>query len=350
MTPDHGLTHDTDDSRRHTARKNAARELAGRTGMKYTAALRQLARDTQRAPLHRWLLTDELRAWFAGKGWRNAYYGDLYDWLDDLTPTYECDWCGEPGDAREIDSSIKIVIGAYDPDLSPSTIHLATYKYHAACKPSTITFAHQIDIPAVPQRLELPANANPDIAAEFEFEARPILVSDFPEEPPLAALLITAQVIEDQGEGAVPWLNELHLNLSAQGLGHPDFEIDEPDGWSLRIATDYPSTRASEWIAIRTPHGTQGNPHHLLLAAMDLPPEWVAAARDAGHVTVILGPCTVHWGDPQISVGQLRDDLWEQVLEREECRCAQVTPDDVFDLVESHAFITSTLQLADHDN
>lgn len=346
MTTDH--TPSRDQNSRHTARKNAARELAARTGMKYTAALRHLAGDTQRQPVHRWILTEELRAWFAGNGWRNAYYGNLYDWVDGLKPSYDCDWCGEPGDAREIASSIKIVITAYDPDLSPITGHLATYKYHAACKPSTITFAHQIDIPALPQRVELPASASPDIAGEFELNARPILTSVFAEETPQAVLLVTAHVIDDQGEGAAPWLNELHLTLSAQGLGDPD--LDGPNGWSVRIATDYPSTRSPEWIAIRTPHSTPVNPHHLLLAAMDLPPNWVATARSTGQVTVILGPCSAHWSDPQISIGPLVDDLADQALEAEGCYCARVTPDDIDDLVESHAFITSTLRLADHDN
>lgn len=62
-------------SGRHTARKQAARELAGRTGMKYTEALRHGA---QRTP--RW----------------------------GLDPVYECDWCAEHGDAREVDSSIRL--------------------------------------------------------------------------------------------------------------------------------------------------------------------------------------------------------------------------------------------------
>lgn len=348
MTTDH--IQSRDQNGRHTARKNAARELAGRTGMKYTAALRHLARDTQRQPVHRWILTDELRAWFAGNGWRNAYYGDLYDWVDGLDPSYDCDWCGEPGDARKIASSIKIVTTAYDPDLSPTTVHLATYKYHAACKPSTITFAHQIDIPALPQRIELPASASPDIAGEFELEAQPILTGDLAEETPQPLLLVTARVIDDQGEGAAPWLNELRLNLSSQGLGNPGREIDEPDGWSVRIATDYPSTLSSEWIAVRTPHSTPGDPHHLLLAAMDLPPDWVAAARSTGQVAVVLGPCSAHWSDPQVSIGRLSDDLEDQALDHEGCYCARVTPDDIVDLVESYAFITSTLRVAGDDN
>ncbi len=347
MAPDHNPTLPA--SGRHSARKNAARELAARTGMKYTAALRLLGRDTQREPVHRWILTDDVRAWFAGKGWRNAYYGDLYDWLDALTPSYECDWCSEPGDARETDSSIKLVIAAYDPDLSPITGHLFTYKYHATCQPSTITFAHQIDIAPLPQRIELPASAQPDITGEFELDARPILVNDLAEEPPHAVLLITAQVVDDQGEGAAPWLNELHLNLSSQGLGHPELELDDDDaGWSVRIATDYPSARDSEWLAIRTPHSTPANPHHLLLAVMDLPPDWVAAARSTGQVTVVLGPCSIHWDEPQISIWP-GGDLQDQVLEGE-CCCEQVTADDIDDLVNSHAFLTSTLRVASLDD
>jgi hypothetical protein len=163
-------------------------------------------------------------------------------------------------------------------------------------------------------------------------------------------VLTTAQVVDDHGVGAAPWLIELHLNLSSQGLGHPDLEPDDASGWSVRIATDYPSIRASEWIAVRTPHGTPANPHHLLLAAMDLPPDWVAAARSTGQVTVVLGPCSIHWDEPQISIGPLGDELEDQVLEQDGCCCARITADDIVGLVNSHAFITSTLRVADDDD
>jgi len=74
-------------SGRHTARKQAARELAGRTGMKYTEALRHVS-DTgaQRTSRWRWVLTDEVRRFFAGDGWRNVQIENLYDWLDGLDP------------------------------------------------------------------------------------------------------------------------------------------------------------------------------------------------------------------------------------------------------------------------
>jgi|SRR5450759_4076466 len=103
------------------ARKKRARDLARRTGMKYTAALRHVTTTAgPREPRYRWVLTDEVRAFFAGATRHGAYFEDLYDWLDRLSPEYECDWCAEPGDARTRDSSIQLAVTAYDPDLSPA--------------------------------------------------------------------------------------------------------------------------------------------------------------------------------------------------------------------------------------
>jgi hypothetical protein len=68
-----------------------------------------------------------------------------------VRPDYECDWCGEPGDARQADSSIGLTVTAWDPDLSPATRHILTRKYHAGCQPSSVTWVHRADIPSGPQ-------------------------------------------------------------------------------------------------------------------------------------------------------------------------------------------------------
>lgn len=90
---------------RPNARKAQARRLAARTGMPYTAALRQVVRSAEPwQPQHWWVLTDDVRDWLSGESWRGIGYHDLYAWLDnEVSPTFECDWCGEPGDAREND-------------------------------------------------------------------------------------------------------------------------------------------------------------------------------------------------------------------------------------------------------
>ncbi|GIF75654.1 hypothetical protein [Asanoa siamensis] len=206
---------------RHTSAKNAARALAAEAGISYTEALRRVSVTGEvRQPRHRWILTDDVRAWFAGQGWRGVRYPDLFAWLDnDVSTAYDCDWCGESGDARTGDSSISLVIAAYDPDLSPVTAHLATYKYHAACKPSSVAWAHQVDIPAGPQRVALPASAAPEMVSTIELDGRPLVYAD--DEEQVAVLLLTAAVVDDLRQGAAPWLTELRMFLRQHGFGRP---------------------------------------------------------------------------------------------------------------------------------
>lgn len=342
---------------RHTARKNAARELAARTGMPYTAALRQVAQAAEpRQPRNRWVLTDDVRAWFAGQGWRGAGYPNLYDWLDtEVKPTYECDWCAEPGDAREADSSISLVITAYDPDLSPFTGHMATHKYHAACKPSSIAWIHRADIPSGPQRISLPATMKPDVAGEFDLDVRPVLATHYEDQTKQAVLLVTARVVEDHDQGARPWLSELELHLNGEGFGHPDsLTISSGNDWSLRIVTGYPSSLAPQWIALRTGHAENGTPRHLVLCALDLPTEWVEVARRDGQVAVVLGPCTAHWDIAPVP-GNLMDELDDLIDDSKtaapdaaaECRCAALDADQIAEMVDAGAFVVGPVRVVD---
>jgi hypothetical protein len=330
------------DSTRHTARKNAAKALSERTGMTYTAALRHVTRNGQdRQPRHRWVLTDDVRAWFAGQGWRGIAYPDLYDWLDEeVNPVYECDWCAEDGDAREVDSSLRLVISTYDPDLSPQTAHVATHKYHAACQPSSISWIYKIDIPAGPQRIGLPASTAPDMVGEFDLDVRPVLTPGDQWGQEQAVLLLTAHVVEDHDEGAGPWLSELQLQLG-QGFGAD---------WSLRIVTDYPSQLAPQWIALRTGLGDDDGAPHLVLSAVSLPAEWVALARRDQRVMVVLGPCTRHWREFEVS-GPVEDELLDDLRGDGPdvlvgCVCSALVPWQVEALFDADSFVAGAVRVA----
>ncbi|MGN2642243.1 hypothetical protein ACTD5D_39970 [Nocardia takedensis] len=337
---------------RHTARKEAARALAARTGMPYQAALNQIAQNAEpREPRHRWILTEEVRRWFTGEQWRGVGYPNLYDWLDGLEPVYHCRWCDEPGDARTVDSSIALRITAHDPDLSPTTSHIATSKFHAACKPSAIQWLHRVDIPSGPQTVALPAIAKPEMAGEFELTARALLNTGRDEQDTewsQAMLLITTRVTQDHGQSIRAWLCELELYLRDHGFGHPDSVFTGETDWALRICTDHPSTIAPQWIAMRTNRPENGAFDHLLLSALDLPTEWTAAARRDKQVAVVVGPCTTHWNDTDGVSGELVFDLAEIDPPGPDarCGCAALTADHVDELVDDGAYVVGVVELA----
>lgn len=331
------------DRARHTARKNAAKALSVGTGMTYTAALRHVTRSGQdRKPRHQWVLTEDVRAWFAGAGWRGVAYPDLYDWLDeDVSAVYECDWCDEDGDARAVDSSIALVISAYDPDLSPQTLHVGTRKYHARCRASSISWIRRVDIPAGPARLSLPAAGAADVVGQFDLDVRAVLASDDEWGQEQAVLLLSARVVEDHDQGAGPWLSQLQLQLGQEGFGAD---------WSLRIVTDYPSQLAPQWIALRTGPGDDDGAQHLVLSAVSLPAEWVTLARRDQQVTVVLGPCTRHWQEPGVS-GPVEDELLEEWRGEGpdaglECRCTALSPEQVAALIEADSFVAGPVRVA----
>jgi len=300
------------------ARKNAARDLVGRTGMPYTAALRHLATVAEPPrPRHQWVLTDEVHAFLSGRTWRGCYFEDLYRWLDRLDPTYECRTCDEPGDARTVASSVVLVVAAYDPDLSPRTVQLFTYKHHAACAPSAVIWAQAADVPSEPIEIGLPASAKPEMVAVLRLTPR--FVSAFGEtetgDPDtVAALLLAVEVVQDHGQGAAPWLTELQMMLAQDGFGHPDSlggcQVDED--WSLRIVTDYPSSLAPRWLALRTSPATDAAaPEHLFLSVLDVPTEWAERARDRDRVLVLVGPLPA---GPRHEVPELPAELNPEVL------------------------------------
>ncbi|MFI6029448.1 hypothetical protein [Amycolatopsis magusensis] len=337
---------------RPNARKAQARRLAKRTSMPYASALRQVIRAAEPwQPQHRWVLTNDVRAWLSGESWRGVNHGDLYAWLDnEVKPTFDCDWCGEPGDAREKDSSLSLIVTAYDPDLSPITQHIGTKKYHATCRTSSIA-AVPADIPSGPQYLGLPASAKPAMVGEFELEARALLDID-PEDDTLhAMMLLTAHVVQDHGQSPFAWLTELELYLGSEGVGRVH-ELDDEDetGWALRVATEHADDNHSPWIAIRTGHGenADGTPHHLLVCQLDLPDGWADTARRAGHVDVVVGPCTRHWDNapvPEDLADEIAELLENDTAAADRCGCGYLTAEHVVDLVESHALLVGSVRV-----
>lgn len=358
---------------RHTARKNAARDLHDRTGMPYAAALRQVTRaESPWRPRYRWTLTEDLSEWIDGRTWRGAACPDLRAWLDDeVSPAFDCNWCDEPGNAELEDCSIELLISAYDPDLNLATEHIGLHKYHARCKAlrdasplfgraapagtSSISWLRKVpDFPGGPHRIGLPASHRPEVSGEFDLEARALLAPGWRNSHTgKAVLLITVRVAEDHGQGARAWLTELELHLNGEGLGHPDSLAGGECDWALRIVTgDRP------WIALRTgQHQHHGQaPRHLLLSAMDLPDGWASAARRDGQVTVAIGPCTTHWDDISPFQGELTDDL-EDMLESSgqvneaaaECACAGLTAGHVADLIDAGVLVTAGVRVIAED-
>jgi len=340
-------------------RRSQARALSARPGMSYAAALRQVVGAAEPwQPKHRWVLTDDVRSWLSGDSRRGAEHTNLYAWLDNqVPPTFDCDLCGEPGDASTADCGISPVVTTYDPDVAQVTRHLATRKYHTTCKPSSMIWVPDTDIPPGPRYLGLPAGTRPDLIGTFELDVHALLDTDPEDGTRHAMLLLTARIVEDHGKGVFPWLTDLELYLGSQGIGR----LREPDGdaetaWTLRIAADPATGARPPWIAIRTGHGEDdGTPLHLLLRELDLPDGWAEAARRAGHVDVAVGPCTYHWDSasvPEDLADEIAGLLGEQLSATttgDQCGCAHLAADHAVTLVESGAFLVGWVRVLRDD-
>jgi hypothetical protein len=250
-------------------------------------------------------------------------------------------------------------------------MHVGTKKLHAQCKPlrdaspmfgragaegTSIAWLRRADIPSGPQRIGLPASAKPEVAGEFDLEARALLTPGWwygRDHTGQAMLLVTVRVIEDHGQGARPWLTELELYLNSEGLGHPDSMEGGECGWALRVVTGN-----RPWIALRTGQGEDGTLQHLLLQELDLPGGWAEAASRDGRVTVAIGPCTAHWDD--VTPGA-PDDLAEEIDDLREsfpltgaagatgCACAALTPGHVADLIDVGVLATAGIRVVTGD-
>ncbi|MEU6261717.1 hypothetical protein [Saccharopolyspora shandongensis] len=120
-----------------------AKDLSSHTGMKHIDALAYVVM-TRNSPAirHRWLISDDVRAWLNGETWRSCYYENLYNLMNSLRPDFECDQCYEDANAAGEDCTVEFVVTKYAPDIRPRTENIAIRKYHARCKPtSAITWA-----------------------------------------------------------------------------------------------------------------------------------------------------------------------------------------------------------------
>ncbi|MEU1883485.1 hypothetical protein ABZ470_39780 [Streptosporangium sp. NPDC020072] len=314
-------------SRNDRAEQNAARRRAERTGEPYQDALAAVRAERHLLETERrYVLTEDVRGWLNGKGWRGVTFGDIepWSWLATLKPRYECDWCGDDGDARTQDTTLQCVVTAFDPDLSPMTGLLSARRYHAACQPSKVDWVRNIDIPRGPVGIGLPSSVRPDVHGEFALTVRPVMMPIEDEERPEPALLISAAVTEDHGQGEVPWLSELEVNAWwPAGFGahdRPDFEglyvlRAVAEDWSVRAVRGYPSSTCPEWAAIRMSPPEDGQrPDHLWLGGLDFPQEWIDAARGRDTITLLAGPIPIAGEVPEIPEKPERD-LLAQLLE-----------------------------------
>ncbi|WNV83154.1 hypothetical protein [Umezawaea sp. Da 62-37] len=340
-------------------RKAQARALSARPGMSYAAALRQVVGSAQPwQPKHRWVLTDEVRDWLSGDS-RRGDRRDLYAWLDNLPATFACDLCGEPGDARTADCAITPVVTAYDPDFAPVTRHVTTRKYHATCKPSSMDWVPETELPPGPLYLGLRAADRPDLIGTVDFGVHALLDTDPEDGIRHAMLLLTARIVEDHGRGVFPWSTELELYLGSQGITSlAALDDDDEPAWTLRISTENTVGNRPPWIAIRIGHGGYDDtPRHLLLREVDLPDGWADAARRAGHVDVAVGLCTRHWDTAPVPE-ELADGIADIIKELSfitktaadnHCDCALLTADHAVALVESGAFLLGWVRVLSDD-
>jgi hypothetical protein len=295
--------------------QRAARRRQNATGEDYQDALNTTRTAWQRLDNElRYVLSDDVKAFMRGEGWRGVTLDDVEDmrtWLANRKPTYECDWCGDDGDARREDTTFQIIATAYDPDLNPVTAQLGSRRYHARCKPSKVVWAHQVDIPQGPRVVALPASARPEVEAEITLSVQPVVVPgmfDFElenlddSEATEPALLISAAVTDDRGQDAGSWLTELELAVwRPAGFDELMANAEAEPGWSVRVVDGYSSSLVPQWLAVRMAEVEEGRePHHLYLGGLDLPGEWLQAVRGQERLLLIVGPLQTYGAAPEI--------------------------------------------------
>ncbi|MEV4806841.1 hypothetical protein AB0K18_43175 [Nonomuraea sp. NPDC049421] len=308
--------------------QRVARRRQNATGEDYQVALNTTRAAWQRLDNQlRYTLSDDVTAFMRGEGWRGITLDDVEDmrtWLAHRKPTYECDWCDGDGDVRREDTSLQLIVAAYDPDLSPVTAMLGSRRYHARCRPSKVTWADKVDIPRGPRAAALPASARPEIEAEIAVTAQavwvPALLDFEPQDAPYAAsepaLLISVEVADDRGQGAGPWLTELELALwRPSGFDEIMANKTAESGWSVRVVDGYPSSAAPQWVAVRMSAPEDGAmPDHLYLGALDIQEEWRMALDGRKRLLVVVGPLQVGGAAPEIP-GQPDADQLAELLE-----------------------------------
>src|SRR5690606_15780211 len=235
------------------ARTRAIRRRMAETGEPFSVAARHVdaahGQDHGQAPgRRRFVLADDVADFF-------EHQEEGRRWLEcERSPRYECRTCEEDGDATVQDTAVEVVLAVADPDLCPAPAVIAVRLHHAACAPGSVNRTHRLDIPAGPTTVGLGSSVRPDMAAELEVSAHPVLIGDPAEddEGAVAALVLWAEVAEDHGQGAVPWLNELGLVLGGAGFCDGDEAPGLAEEWSVRLVEDYPSPLAPQWLSVRT--------------------------------------------------------------------------------------------------
>lgn len=262
----------------------------------------------------KYVLSDDVQAFMRGEGWRGVTLDDVEDlrsWLANRNPVYLCEWCSEDGDARREDTSLHLIVSAYDPDLSPVTGMIASKRYHARCQPSKLVSITRVDIPRGPRLAALPSHVLPEVEAEIAIRVQPVIVPapfDFEledlDDPQVTepALLITAEVTDDRGQGAGPWLTELeHAVWRPAGFDELMATAHTEPGWSVRVVDGHPSGVSPQWVAIRMSDPEEGSePNHLYLGGVDLPGEWSQAVRGQEKLLLLAGPLQIAGEAPEI--------------------------------------------------
>ncbi|RJL21052.1 hypothetical protein [Bailinhaonella thermotolerans] len=318
---------------RHADRKQHTREYATRNGLTYQRAeaqLRARRADPEHDRVRRYVLSGEVAAILAGEGLRGVAQVEPADaWLARRTPRYECDVCHREGDARIEDTTLGLVMAAYDPDISPVTGMISSRRQHAACGGCWVHWAYNVEIPQGPTFLSLPAIAEPDLAAELSVEVHPILLPDGEgEQQP--ALMTTVQVTKDAGAGAAAWLSQLELMLREAGFGTLD-DPGEAEGWSVRVVEHYPASYTAQWVAVRATPARDGvAPDHVYLGAWSPSWEWLAAVGRSRHILLIVGPVSVAGEVPDPPDPGNVEALWE--LDEEGALLAAQVPFELDDM------------------
>lgn len=255
------------------------------------AALEPTAPTRPAAGERRFVLTSDVEALLDGWGVRGVVYDpDLWTWLYEVRPAAgDCDWCGDRVDARVEDTSVRITMAAYDPDLSPATKMLASRLCHAGCKPSHVGWARRVDLDSSPTPFSLVVAGHEDRPGGFQWVVRPVVLGDLgpdADEDAQAALVFVGQVTETHGEPVRAWQDELTLYLRELGFAKAD-GLGGSDGFAVRVADD----DGRPWAAVRLPADSHDRPvKHFWLGRFDPPQGWVAAARRNCRVLLVAGP------------------------------------------------------------
>ncbi|MGW5688990.1 hypothetical protein [Nonomuraea sp. NPDC003754] len=296
--------------------QKAARRRQQQTGEPYQDALAYIREAWQRLDrdLH-YVLSGDVEAFMRGVGWRGTSLDEVEDmraWFGNLKPTY-----GAAGAAKTATPAATTPrCNSSPPPTTRTCTRSPGSSAPGATTPVSAVQGHMGAAggrPAGPRVVTLEASARPEIEAEITRSAQPVVVPglfdfeledlDDPEatEP---ALLISAVVTDDRGQGAGPWLTELELAVwRPAGFDLPLASAQAEPGWSVRVVDGYySSTLAPQWVAVRMSDPEEGHePHHLYLGAIDIPEAWREAVRAHERLLLLVEPLQSGGTVPEIA-------------------------------------------------